>query len=416
MTNIVIIFDDVINEESLFSAAELAYGKDAKILAPLNKKTFIENEWTYGVVAEFIFCGSNDINSVLFCVLLILNDLHGVHHIISEDGTKVERRFNSLGECIPDSLHEICDRMPKALNDIYESNKICEDLISKLNYFTSVISQAKGKELELLLGKSNKKIPFFNNKPKSTALGLLGIDEFKELNIHYESLERRHGLNSMAYFSRKINGIKKYYANSFNKKGGCVEVASFPVAYKYLSIFLFLSACETIKTRNYTASYILFFRSFEVYCEGLLLSKKIAKIDKHRDSYGSVFNDIFLILKDQTYIKPMGFGVKWAVIRENKLTNKMPRNLLSKIKLHKELRNISIFTHGDMVVSFDILMELKNCVIECIEYFEKESYQKVFNWSDVKLDMESHFIYDFKTHVGNMVFKTYNTTTLNFSI
>lgn len=404
-----IVFEDAVSLDGIYTAALKAADIDeVYVLAHKNNKAIIEKDNLFNSNVNFIFCEKKNIDPILFCLRLSVGNeksrcfLVNVMGDISELMTLVPKLKTT------ETVLDISDELNKFVSSIRDSDHIDINLKSKLIYFSSLTNKIKNKELDLLLGKSGKRKSLLCNKSDATSIELLGIDEFTALDKYYNELLVEYGEDASLYLTDKSDNLKKYFKNSINKKGGCIKVSSFPVAYKYFSVFLFISAHEVMKTRNYTASYILFFRAFEVYCEGVLLSQGKAKIDTYIDDYDNVFNDCFILSHKGNNIKPMGFGIKWRVIRESKFTNTMPVKLVRDINVHKKLRNVSALSHGDLVSSLEILIELRTTVIDAISYFENKFCQNVFLWDNVNNDMQKHFVYDFRKYVSAMALNKYN--------
>ncbi len=402
----IIFFTGDIDEESLFTAATLAEGNTVCIIVGKKFKSFIEKSWSYGVEADFYFCQDSDLLAVLSSFALLFSDKTDCYYeVLGEAYKKI--KFENIINCTCQTLFELNSTFQNNIEYFLKTKSFDNDFISKAKYFSSVLISTKEKELELFIGKSNLSKSSIEAKISSKTNELLGRDEFQKLKTHYDFLLSKHPEDANKYLENKIIGIEKYYKHSLSSNGRLIEVEGFPVAYKYLSTFLFLSSEEISKTKNYTASYITLFRAFEVYCDGLLLSQDKAKIDIYIDYKGNQFQDCFQVMKGGRYIKPAGFGPKWGAIREARLTNTLPLVVVQKMELHRKLRNISALTHGDVLSSLEVYSEFRNIIQSIIEYFENKFCQQSLNWFKLKDDMLNQFVYKMLPIVGEMLVDSY---------
>ncbi|MFH4745266.1 hypothetical protein WMQ67_03085 [Vibrio harveyi] len=410
MSDIVIILDSEVSIESILSVAEYAADSHVHLIIPKCDLEYVESEWTFELESSLYACNHNDI----YCVaasLLIYKDISSCL-LIKSDGTVNNIDFHLPErvkvECIGDVIDDL-----KTLSghSFFRDIDIGLDFYARLKFFLNELACVKGVEKAVLQGKSKLSNSFITGKANATAKQLLGLDELKFLDEQYIKAKDKHEeLTAIAnYFLEKSYSIQRYYCNSISRSGNLVVFSSFPVAYKYLSVFLYLSAKEMLSAGNYTSSYIMFFRAFEVYCEGLLLSQpKMGKIERFIDEYGNLFEDCFIIPnKDGDYYKPMGFGGKWNAIRRNKLTNTMPVYLVHKIKHHMNMRNVNVLTHGDVFASLDLLVCLMQSITDAIFYFEDKYSQSSFHWKDVLNGINGHFLNNIHNSLGLMMLSRY---------
>ncbi|MBU2908525.1 hypothetical protein [Vibrio splendidus] len=414
MNSIIILFENEISIDSLFAMAEIANEHEVTAIIPIEFKEFVELEWDFGCNADVVFCKSYLVDSVLFSLNLIKNNQ--LTYKINESGGKTRVKQESEIELEYENLNEIYSNIHLISNyNQFSDMEKNIDFKSKLNYFLSLISKIKRLELDLLLGKSKLNKSDISIKKDATSLELLGVGELISLENQYTTHIDYYGDEEyiVDYLSGKSDKIKSFYSNSFKRNGKCVEMLSFPVAYKYFSVLLYISATEMFRSGNYSSAYVMYFRSFEVYCEGFLISQGTGKIDRYIDDYNNIYNDCFLILnKDNNYIKPMGFGIKWSVIRRFKFTNTMDKDLLQKIELHRKLRNVNVLTHGDAFIPVTTLIELQESIVQAIDYFEVKFTQDKFNWNDLLTSMKGHFIYNIKPHLGKMLLSSYKVSSI----
>lgn len=402
----VIVFRGDIDEESLLTAATLVTCNDTYIIANNKSKTFIENSWSFDVEAIFNFCAEQEVEEVLASYSL-MGIGHSNEYFEVSVGTFKKLKFNTFNQTTPTTIYELNSSFQNNIEGFLKAVNLENDFNSKVKYFSSLLLSTKQKELELFLGKSSLSRSLITSKVSSKPSELLGIDEFKKLQECYNTLLNKYSKDAGVYLGNKVIGIEQYYKHSIARSGRFVEVDSYPVAYKYFSAFLFISSEEVVKTTNYTASYISLFRAFEVYCEGLLLSQNKAKIDTFIDDYGNSFLDCFQVLKKGNYIKPAGFGPKWRAIREARLTNTLPLNIVVGLDLHKKLRNVNALTHGDLLCTLEVYNEFKTIILQTIDYFETKFCQQTLNWTILKNNMSSQFIYNMLPIVGDMLIDSY---------
>jgi len=404
----VVLYIGNATEESLCELACYIEGYSSIIITNKKNAALIEKSWSFEVRTKFIFASHDELEEVSLAFCLTHSNTISSYFLFGDDKVISEVKLQHLKQSPKSSLHDLLSNYQNWLTLFFDKNNISSDLQAKLKFCSSILFEAKQTELNLLLGKTNVSSQKIIEKADATAFELMAFDEFMSLNKHYENLNNKYNLEASLYFTDKSTQVRSYYLSSFTRAGKFVEVDSFPVAFKYLSVLLYLSGVEVSKTFNYTGAYILFFRSLEVYCEGLLISQGKAKIDNYFDSRTSTtFANCYQINKDGQYIRPMGFGLKWNLIKSSGYTSQVPLHLMQKMNLHKKLRNNCSLTHGDIFFTIDLLTEVKNTTFEIINCLESKFSQNTLNWKKLMDNMNQHFVYDLSPKLGEFLINQY---------
>ncbi|HIF9069702.1 TPA: hypothetical protein ACX6QT_002245 [Photobacterium damselae] len=273
-----------------------------------------------------------------------------------------------------------------------------EKLSNVWSLYSSYIFAIKSKELDFLTGHSLMDSIDLYDRAKDDTMDILKIKELTNLIKYYKAKNEEFNFSFDDYLSSKVSTVESFVADNLTKSGSLRQISSFPVSYKYLSSFLYMAAKEIYFSQNITASYLMIFRSFETYCEGMLICRGKAKVEEYKNK-----GNCFLLKQDGKYKKTMGFGNKWEVLKEVGLFSGCEKQIYDNLSKHKEIRNILQFTHGDVLVNSDLLYNFDAAVKNIINHFDCIGAQENFKWERVMDCIKSAFIYNPMPHVAKLL-------------
>jgi len=322
-----------------------------------------------------------------------------------------EENYNSLQVIRLDTITDVIEST--------ENNKIVfspyldnENIKNEFELFLNIILTVKCTERNLIIGSSLLDSSELNLRVDDNVENVLKMQEISKLRFYYQRCKEEN-LNFIdPYVNEKEFLLANYQDYSFDDFDELILMDSYPRAYKYLSAYIFICAEENKRVNNISVAYLLLFRVFETYCEGALISEELAKIDEHPNKGPS----FYLKKVNGDYYCPNGFGKKWEVITDrSNLLSLCDEENLSLLRKHKTMRNIMIYTHGDLIVNHELLLELQSTVTELINNMDTILQQESFMWSLVVEEMKGAFLYNPLYNVVKIMMDKHNLTitTLN---
>ena len=351
-------------------------------LAPIN---FAENSALSIRTILQLYCLNNSIYQI--DVLVFENSDESItSHTISNINTSNIKSVSELIKVVEAKKAEVLDLF------------IEENIKNSFSLYLNSIMSLSLVEFEFLMGGSNLNEIQLNMRVNDSTGDILVLKELKELKKHYEKLNSDNNLKFLSYKDFKINTLDSFTTQNFDQFGSLIAVNSYPIVYKYLSSFIYTCAEESHYSANLSVAYLLYFRAFETYCEGALIAKGLAKVENYRNE-----GKTYQLLYNNSYIKPLGFGKKWGVLKgTNVFQQCCPQDLILLDK-HKKLRNIMLYTHGEFVVNSILLIEFKNVVSSIIDKMDINLIQQNSSWKSINLKFNSMLIYNPLKYVANIV-------------
>ncbi|MBL4680887.1 MAG: hypothetical protein JKY88_09210 [Pseudomonadales bacterium] len=287
-----------------------------------------------------------------------------------------------------------------------------ENIKNEFELFLNIIMSVKCTERNLVIGSSLLDSSELNLRVDDNVENVLKMQEISRLRLYYQRTKEEN----LDFIDSYVNGkeflLANYQDDSFDNLGELTLMDSYPRAYKYLSAYIYICAEENKRINNISVAYLLLFRVFETYCEGALISKELAKIDDH-PTKGPSF---YLKKVNEGYFCPNGFGKKWEVITDRSdLLSLCDEENLSLLQKHKKMRNIMIYTHGDLIVNHELLLELQCTVIEVINNMDTILQQESFMWNLVVEEMKGAFLYNPLYDVVKIMMNKHNLTITNLN-
>lgn len=368
------------------------------IILNSNNVLFFKENIENGFDIEYVVnCGVNIEDIItLYSVLFNLIDYDLVY--IDEIGcASIETKKNTLYFKEQSSLVSVNREFNVKAKAVKE--KLSSEKLSNVwSLYSSYIFSIKSRELDFLTGHSFMDSIDLYDRATDDAIDILKIKEFTNLIGYYKAKNEEFNFSFDGYLSSKLSTIESFVADNLTKSGTLRQISSFPVSYKYLSSFLYISAKEVYFSQNTTASYLMIFRAFETYCEGMLISRDRAKVEEYKNK-----GNCFLLKKDGKYTKTMGFGNKWGVLKEAGLFSGCEKQAYDNLSKHKEIRNILQFTHGDVLVNSELLYDFDSAVKSMITHFDCINAQEKFKWESVMESIKSAFVYNPMPHVAKLL-------------
>ncbi|HCG7229864.1 TPA: hypothetical protein NJ351_002984 [Vibrio parahaemolyticus] len=363
-----------------------------------NNVRFFKESIESGFDIEYVV--NNDLNVedliTLYSVLFNLIEYNLV--IVDDTGiASVEKKINTFYFKEQSSLvatNREFNVKAKAVKEKLSSEK----LSNVWSLYSSYIFSIKSRELDFLTGHSFMNSIDIYDRAKDDAIDILRIKEFTNLVKYYKEKNEEFNFSFDSYLSSKVLTVESFVSDNLTKSGTLKQISSFPVSYKYLSSFLYIAAKELYFSQNITASYLMIFRAFETYCEGMLISRDRAKVEEYKKE-----GNCFLLKKDGKYKKTMGFGNKWGVLKEAGFFNGCEKQTYDNLSKHKEIRNILQFTHGDVLVNGELLYDFDAAVKSMISHFDCIGAQEKFKWESVMDSIKSAFVYNPMPHVAKLL-------------
>ncbi len=344
-----------------------------------------------------------DVVALLFSLYMGDSDYIVVSFNNKEDSFN-QFNFISLNTAEVNNIADLLRKVP-SIRDSAVSQLNDENIKNQFKLYLNIIMAVKSAELELLTGISSLNEVQLNMRVNDNTGNILELKELKALKKKYELVNTDNSNRLPDYSTFKSSLISRFISDNFDRVGNLTEISSFPRVYKYLSSYIFLCAEESYFSSNLTVAYLLYFRAFETYCEGALIAKNKAKIANYRHE-GKTYQLLF----GGNYIKPLGFGKKWSVLKSTNLLDGCCQSDLDILSKHKKLRNILLYTHGDFVVNSILLHEFKSTIISIIKQFDTNLVQLSFPWEVITQDFKSLFIYDPLKYVSEILLNEHNLT------
>ena len=280
-----------------------------------------------------------------------------------------------------------------------------EQIKTQFNLYSNILLSLKSNELEFLKGNSNLNKTQLNMRVNDNTGDVLELKELVALNSKYLKFNQDNNNKLSSYSSNKTRVLSAFITNNFDRYGDIIEINSYPKVYKNLSAFIFICADESYYASNFSSAYLLYFRAFETYCEGVLIALNLGKVANYKNK-----GKTFQLLVNNKYIVPMGFGKKWGAIESTNVLDNCSSSDISNLEKHKNLRNILLYTHGEFIVNSEILNEFKVTVTNVITEMDTKLIQSNFPWEKVVEEYKSLFIYDPFKHVADLLMTEHSIT------
>ena len=273
-----------------------------------------------------------------------------------------------------------------------------ENVKNAFSLYLNTIMSLSLIEFEFLMGGSNLNEVQLNMRVNDNTGNILELKELISLKQKYEKINSDNNNKLANYKTFKVNSLNQFINQNIDQLGNLISINSYPAVYKYLSSFIYTCAEENYYNSNLSIAYLLYFRAFETYCEGALITKNHAKVA----NYGNQ-GMTYQLLQNTSYIKPMGFASKWNVLVGTNVFQQCCPQSVALMEKHKKLRNIMLYTHGEFVVNSTLLIEFRYVVTSMIKQMDINLVQTTFSWEMITKDMSSTFIYDPFSYVAKIV-------------
>ncbi|KJG02106.1 hypothetical protein [Photobacterium angustum] len=363
-----------------------------------NNELFFKENIENGFNVDYIVNSEIIIEDIitLYCVLFNLSDYNLVS--VDEAGcASIETKNNTLHFKEQSSLVAINREFNVKAKAVKE--KLSSEKLSNIwSLYSSYIFSIKSRELDFLTGQSFMDSIDLYDRATDDTIDILKIKELTNLIEYYKAKNKEFNFAFDDYLSDKVSSIESFVSDNLTNSGELRQISSFPVSYKYLSSFLYIAAKEMYFSQNITASYLMIFRSFETYCEGMLISRNKAKVEKYKNK-----GNCFLLEQEGKYQKTLGFGNKWGVIKEAGFFRGCEKQIYDNLSKHKDIRNILQFTHGDVLVNSELLYHFDAAVKAMITHFDCIGAQEKFKWESVMERIKSAFVYNPMPYVAKQL-------------
>ncbi|MCE7577307.1 hypothetical protein LZS94_07370 [Aliivibrio fischeri] len=380
--------------------AALYAAEDGECIIVINdeiKSSFIELNPDYGDI-YYLNESRFTIRDIFYLFLLNSSYRYGVLvEFINDDVSETEFDLNNdtftTGKSIVSTINNI-----SSINAFTLGYLDSELINGRFLYFSNVIRNLKDAERNIFFGVSNLDEVQIVERYDDCARKVLDLKELKILKDIYSSENFRNENKLESYISEKIINLEEFTNNNFDRFDELYEVSSYPCVFKYFSCYLALCAEESFLNSNTSTAFILYFRALEVYCDGALIAIDEAKIDYKGDKKK------FLLKKSNgSYFSPAGFGPKWGKILENINISDSMADQVNAIGDLKDVRNIHLYTHGDLIVNSKLYLDLVKNVDLLISAMDDYLSQSMFMWEDVYKKLKSLFVYDVSNKVSQLV-------------
>ncbi|MDS1923005.1 hypothetical protein [Vibrio parahaemolyticus] len=329
------------------------------------------------------------LNSSYRCGVLV----EFINDDVSETDFDLNNDTFSIGKSIVSTINNISNINTFALE--YLDSELVN---GRFLYFSNVIRNLKDAERNIFFGVSNLDEVRMTERYDDCARKVLDLKELKMLKHIYSSENLRNENKLESYISEKIINLEEFTNNNFDRFDVLRDVSNFPCVFKYFSCYLALCAEESFLNSNTSTAFILYFRALEVYCDGALIALDEAKID-----YKGGKKKFLLKKNNNSYFSPSGFGPKWGMILDKMNISDGMTEQVNAINDLKDVRNIHLYTHGDLIVNSKLYLDLVKNVDLLISAMDNYLSQSVFMWEDVYEKLKSLFVYDVSSKVSELV-------------
>jgi hypothetical protein len=257
-------------------------------------------------------------------------------------------------------------------NNVFNINKLSKNteginelftdqcMIVFLKNLITAMDNVSHQELTIFCGSSGLTDADIHTSRNDTYKSAISFKELSSLINYYEhaisNITIPKSLNDIV--TKRKNELDNLLNSLYSSNGDFVSYSGYPVIFKYLSAYLFLSAQYKSHIEMFNSAFLFAFRSLDWLCDGLLIMSGDAVIS----SKGNKQDELFL-MTNGNLTKPMGFGKKWEKIKSNPLLINLDQNDIDALDNYIAIRNRHVMTHGSVRINSGYYRDFSNMLL-----------------------------------------------------